>query len=129
MLALANPWVILAASLAVAGAIGGSYVKGRADGRALEFAERATLEEVARVAREAAMDGSAEKIAQITVNHTTIRQQAETVIREKLVYRDCVNDVAVSRLLDAARENRPPDEPARDRELPGTGASPTSDVR
>lgn len=129
MLSLANPWLILAVGVALSVAVGGAYVKGRADGRAVEIAQRVTLDDVARESREAAMLAAAEQIAKITKVHTTIRQQAETVIREKLVYRDCVNDAAVVRLLDAARENRATSEPARDRELPGSGASPTPDVR
>jgi hypothetical protein len=120
----ANPWVLLGVSLAVAGAIGGSYVKGRSDGRAVEFAQRATLEEVARESREASMNAAAEAISKISVTHTTIRQQAEVTIREKPVYRDCVNDAAVSGLLDSARGNSAPAEPAGGGELPGVGARP-----
>lgn len=126
---LTNPWLILGASLAVAAAIGGAYVKGRGDGRALEVAERATLEEVARVATEAAMVGAAKKIAEITVMHTTIRQKAEVITRENVVYRDCRNDAELIRLLDAARANQSPSESAGDRELSGAGASSTPDIR
>lgn len=129
MLALANPWLILGASLAAVAALSGAYVKGRGDGRAIETAERMTIEEVARESREAAIEAAAEQIAKISVVHTTIRQRAETVIREKPVYRDCLNDAAVIRMLDAARENRAPSESARDSELSGTGASPPPDVR
>jgi hypothetical protein len=129
MLSLANPWVVLAAVLALTGAVGGAYVKGRGDGRAVEIAQRVTIEEVAKAVREAAMEAAAGQIAKITKVHTTIRQQAETVIREKLVYRDCVNDASVSGLLDAARANQSPAEPAGGGELPGAGASPTPDVR
>lgn len=121
-----NPWLFVILGVLIAGGVTGAYVKGRGDGRAIEFAERATLEEVAREAREASMDAAAEAIARISVKHTTIRQQAEVTIREKPVYRDCVNDAAVSGLLDAARENRPVAEPAGGGELPGTGTSPTS---
>lgn len=126
---LANPWVLLSACLALAGAVGGAYVKGRSDGRAVEIAQRVTLEEVAKVASEAAMAGAAKKIAEITIKHTTIRQHAETVIREKIQYRDCVNDPVVSGLLDAARADAAPSQPAGDRELSGVGASSSPDVR
>jgi hypothetical protein len=126
---LANPWALLAAVLAFAGAVGGAYIKGRSDGRAVELSERATLEEIARVAREASVQAAAEAIAKISVNHTTIRQKAEVVTREVPVYRDCVNDTRVISLLDGARENRPPTQPTGDRELPGTGASSTPDIR
>jgi hypothetical protein len=126
---IAGPWLYVILGVVVAGGLAGSYVKGRSDGRALEVAERATLEEVARESREAAMEAAAEQIAKISKVHTTIRQQAETVIREVPVYRDCVNDAAVIRMLDAARENRAPGEPAGDSELPGVGASPAPNVR
>lgn len=120
-------WIILGALVAVG--LGGSYVKGRSDGRALEFAERATMDEVARVAREAAIQAAGEKIASIKVTQTTIRQKAEVITRENILYRDCRNDPAVVSLLDAARENRPPTERTGSSELPGTGASPSPDIR
>lgn len=124
-----NIYVILGVSLAAAAAIGGAYVKGRSDGRAVEMAERATLEEVARESREAAMAAAGEAIARISVTHTTIRQKAEVITRENVVYRDCRNDAELVRLLDAARESRAPSESARDRVVPGVGASSASDVR
>lgn len=128
MLAL-NPWLILGASVVVAVAFCGSYAKGRSDGRAIEVAERATLEEVARESREAAIQGAAAEIAKISWKHTTIRQTAEVVTREVPVYRDCINDARVERLLDDARANRAPSEPAGSRVMPGAGASPAQDVR
>jgi hypothetical protein len=108
--------LILSAALAC----GGSYIKGRSDGRALEVAKQATLNEVALVAREAAIAAASERIAGITVTHTTIRHKAEVITREKPVYRDCVNDSGVERLLDSARANQPP-EPATDSGVPGAG--------
>lgn len=128
MLAL-NPWLILGASLATAAALCGAYVKGRSDGRALEVAERATIEEVARESREAALDAAAEAIAKISVTHTTIRQKAEVVTREVPVYRDCINDARVERLLDDARANRATAESPGDSVVSGAGASSAPDVR
>jgi uncharacterized membrane protein len=122
-------WLFVTLGVAVAGGLAGAYVKGRSDGRALEVAERATLEEVARESREAAMQAAGEQIAKISRTHTTIRQQAEVITREHVVYRDCRNDAELVRLLDAARENRAPSQPASDRIVPGAGASPAPDVR
>jgi hypothetical protein len=122
-------WLLLAAGVVFAGAIGGSYVKGRSDGRALEFAERASIEEVARAAGEASAQAAATAIAGMTVNHTTIRQKTETITREVPVYRDCINDAAVIELLDAARSNRAPAEPASGGSLPGAGADRASHFR
>jgi hypothetical protein len=126
MLALANPWLILGASLAVAAALCGSYVKGRSDGRALEVAERATLEEVARESREAAMLAAAEAIANIEVKNVTIRQKLETEIREKPVYRDCFAD---QRVLDTVNEAITGDIAASSGELPAAGPTDGKDVR
>jgi hypothetical protein len=128
MLAL-NPWLYVILGTVVAAGLAGSYVKGRNDGRGLEIAERTTLEEVARVSREAAIQAAGEKIANITKTHTTIRQQGEVITREHVVYRDCRNDAELVRLLDAARENRDPGKPAGDRIVPGAGTSPAPDVR
>lgn len=96
-----NPWLLVAAGIGLAGIASGAYVKGRSDGRAVEIAQRVTLEEVARTAREAAIAGAAEKIADIEVKHVTVRQQLETQIREKPVYRDCLTD---QRVLDTVNE-------------------------
>lgn len=126
---LANPWSILGSLAVVLALCGTCYVKGRSDGLAVEIAARATLEEVARESREAAMQAAAEAIAKISITHTTIRQKAEVITREKIQYRDCVNDPALSGLLDAARANQPAAEPLGDRVVSGTGASPTPDVR
>jgi hypothetical protein len=125
MLAL-NPWLILGVSVVAVGALGGSYVKGRADGRAVEIAQRVTLEEVARVAREAAMAGAAEKIAAIEVKHVTVRQKLETEIREKPVYRDCFAD---QRVLDTVNEAITGNPATGSGELHATGADDRADIR
>jgi uncharacterized protein (DUF849 family) len=123
---LANPWVLLTAGLALAGAVGGAYIKGRSDGRAVEIAGRVTLEEVARTAREAAIAGAAEKIASIEVKHVTVRQQLETQIREKPVYRDCIAD---QRVLDTVNEAITGNTAAGSSELPAASADDGANVR
>lgn len=110
----------------VAAAIGGAYVKGRSDGRALEVAERATLEEVARVARDAAIQAAGEKIAKIEVKHVTLRQTLETEIREKPVYRNCFAD---QRVLDTVNEAITGDIATSSGELPAAGPDDGKDVR
>lgn len=84
-----NPYLILAGSLAFCVAVGGSYVKGRADGKAIEEAAVAREERIATASREAAMKAAAEAIAGIEVKNVTIRQTLEKEIHEKPVYRDC----------------------------------------
>lgn len=86
---LASPWALITLGVALVGAVGGSYVKGRSDGRAIEYAERMELEEVARVSREASIQAAAEAIATIKIEHRTIRQEVQREILEKPVYRDC----------------------------------------
>jgi len=94
-------WVYAILGVAIAGGLAGSYVKGRSDGRAVEIAQRVTLEEVARTARDASQQAAAEAIAKIEVKNVTIRQKLETEIREKPVYRDCIAD---QRVLDTVNE-------------------------
>ena len=101
MLAL-NPWLLLAAGLALSGAIGGAYIKGRADGRSVEIAQRVTIEEVARVSREAASEAAAEKIAKIEVTNRTIYQKVERETRIEPRYVDCRNTEHVMQLINAA---------------------------
>lgn len=80
-------------------------------------AELARQDSIEQRTRDAALKVTAEAIAGIQVNHTTIRQRTEEKIREVPVYRDCVNDPTVERLLNDARANRVP-EPAGDRVVP-----------
>ena len=42
--------------------------------------------------REAAQLGAADAIAKLEVKHTTIRQQVQTVVTEKVVYKECQHD-------------------------------------
>lgn len=111
-----NPWLVVILGAVIVGATGASYLKGRADGKAVVIAAQASAETVRLETLHLAQMAAAEEIARIEVRHVTIRQQAETTLREIPVYRDCVNDAGVSSLLDAARENR--DIPPGDRGVP-----------
>jgi hypothetical protein len=105
------------------GAIGSAYVKGRSDGKAVIIAQQARDDQVRMETLQLAQLAAAEEIAKITVIHTTIRQKAEVITREKVQYRDCVNDPVISGMLDAARANQPEVTPGGG-ELPGTGPGP-----
>lgn len=119
---LASPWAIAILSVALVGAVGGSYLKGRADGKAIEFAQRATMDEVARVSREEATQAAANAIASIKVTHTTIRGKVEReVIREK-DYSACFHSDATFGLLNAALANRA-EESAGDSGVPRADAA------
>lgn len=128
MLAL-NPWLYVTLGVVVAGGLAGAYVKGRSDGRAVIIAKQAREDQIRMETLQLAQLAAAEEIAKISVTHTTIRQKAEVVTRENVIYRDCRNDVVVIGLLDAARENRAPSEPSGDRVVSGAGASSAPDVR
>lgn len=118
---LASPWALITLGVALVGAIGGSYVKGRSDGRAIEFAERATIEEIARVAREESQAAAAAEIAKIKVTHTTIRGRVEREVIRETDYSVCRHSDGTLRLLNDALANRAP-EPVGSVELPGTDA-------
>lgn len=123
---VANPWVLLSVCLALSGAVGGAYMKGRSDGRAVEIAERVTLDEVAKTAREASQQAAAEAIAKIEVKNVTIRQKLATEIREKPVYRDCFAD---QRVLDTVNEAITGNLTAGESELPTANSDDRQNVR
>lgn len=128
MLAL-NPWALLAGVVGFAALTGGVGYKSYRLGQDSITAKQAREDQIRMETLQIAQLAAAEEIAKISVTHTTIRQKAETVIRERIQYRDCINDPAVVGLLDAARENRPPSQPPGDRVLSGAGTSPPPDVR
>ena len=68
----------------------------------------------------------ADQISKIEVKHVTVRQQLETQILEKPVYRDCVADDRVFELTNSAIVGT--DAPA-DRSVSGTGPDDGQDVR
>jgi hypothetical protein len=124
MLPLASPWLILGASFVAVGAIGGSYVKGRSDGKAVIIAKQARDDQIRLETLQLAQLAAAEEIAKISVTHTTIQQKAQVVTREVPVYRDCANDERIVRMLDSARANQPEPVAPGGGELPQSGASP-----
>ncbi len=97
-----NPWLLLAAAVALVGA----YAAGRHDGA--EIAEAAALREerVAALAADAAQKSAAKAIAGITVTNTTLRQTLEREVRENVVYRDCRHSADGLRILNAALAGR-----------------------
>lgn len=96
------PWAILATMLS---GVGGLWF-GMDLGADREIAKQAKIEEVRREVEDAARLGAAAAINEIEITNRTINRQVETITREVPVYRDCVHDPDVERLLDAARANR-----------------------
>lgn len=119
---LANPWLILAAVVALGASHTYAYVKG---GTARENSIRAEQQRqdelVAKI-----QQSTAQQIAAIEVKHVTVRQQLETQIREKPVYRDCIAD---QRVLDTVNEAITGHPAPGNSELPAAGRDDGADVR
>jgi hypothetical protein len=112
-----NPWIIVAVLIALAGA----YFKGHNDGSDAAEGQQAREDNIALVARAAALDVTAKAIAGIKVKNTTIKQATERVVHENIVYRDCKHTPDGLRLINAALTGRA--EPADRGQLPGTDAT------
>lgn len=110
-----NPYFIVAALLGLLAA----YGAGRADGTRVERAKHLTAVETARDATDAALRVTADAIAKIEVRNVTIRQQAETIVREVPVYQQCRHDPSGLRLVNEALTGTGP---TGTPELPGAGA-------
>jgi hypothetical protein len=114
-----NPWIILGIVLAFAGVGTGAYIKGGTDASNRIEARTARETSIHQRAYEAAMRGTAEIIVKTDVMHTAGEVRAREIIREVPVYRDCVADPDLVRLLDDARANRTPSVSTGNPELPG----------
>ncbi|MEO8153547.1 MAG: hypothetical protein ABI605_10795 [Rhizobacter sp.] len=110
---------IAAAVLAVA-AWSASCWKAYELGRDHELATQAREDNAAAQTRLVASTAAAEAISKIEVRHVTIRQQADTVIREVPVYLDCRHDARVLRDINEARTGRA--EPVGAGQLPAASA-------
>jgi hypothetical protein len=119
---LANPWLLLAAVLALGASHTFAYVKGGISRENSILAEQKRQDElVAKV-----QQSTAQAIAAIEVKHVTVRQQLETEIREKPVYRDCTADDRVLELVNQAITGT---ESASGGVVSGTGADDRPNVR
>lgn len=96
--------------LAAAGLFGFGWAMGADRARATQEAQEAAI----RRAADEVDARVAERIAAIRIVRQTINGQVREVIRENTVYRDCVVDEPMRRLLDAARSGGS-FEPAPDR--------------
>jgi hypothetical protein len=87
-----------------------------------EKGQDARAEALVRRSQELGALGAADAIAKLKPVYKTFRVQAETITREKTVYRDCVSDPTVERLLDTARTGGQPGKDAGDNRVPdGSG--------
>lgn len=120
-----NPWVILAALVALSSLTGGAYIKGRGDGAAGVVAKQAHDDQLRMETLQLAQQGAAEAIAAIEVKNVTIRQKLETRIVDNPVYRDCVTDDGMLKLTNEAITGQP----APDSVVPGADPDDGKDVR
>lgn len=115
----------LAAALALSLIIGGCYLKGRSDGRAVQAAEYAQeLAEAAqaaaqeRQALQAALDArtaelakrtqeAADAVVQVRTEYLPGKTEVRRIVVDRPVYRDCRIDSGVRDLIDAALAGRP----------------------
>lgn len=110
-LLLSNPYVLGGIMLLVVASYGAVGYKGYRAGVDHCVAEHAKLIDVEVRTRDAAIAGASEAIAKVEVRNVTIRQQAETIVREREVYRDCKMDADLLTLVDAALTGPPKDNP------------------
>jgi uncharacterized protein HemX len=116
---LPNPWIIVGVLVAVLGAGGSGYMKGRLDQKNAAVAKT----EKQRTLQETIERGIAEGVAQIKVENTTIRQKLETVVRENHHYIDCKLDPTAFGLLNDVLTGTKSVRPG-DRVMPEADAAP-----
>jgi hypothetical protein len=118
------PWAIIGVCLLVAASGASGYWKGGKDRANAIYAQQAREAVVAQEAQDRALEAAAKEIAKIEVRNVTVRQKAETIVREVPVYGACVHDDRVFDLLNEAITGKP----APDRKLPGNRAPDGQDV-
>lgn len=97
-----NPWVLLGLAAAWTASVAGSFFYGQDIGRDSEIAGQARISKAIEDTREKAQQGAADAIAKNRPINQTIVQKAETVVREKPVYRDCRHDPDGLRSVNSA---------------------------
>lgn len=112
-----NPYILLAIAAAWVSSVGGSFWYGTSVGRDGEVARQTEVSTVIEQTRRAAQEGAADAISQIKITNTTVRAKTETVVRENVVYRDCVNPDSGVRLINEALTGR--SQPPGDSVVPG----------
>ena len=120
-----KPWLVLGVALALAGAVGGAFLKGVSWGASREAArwQADKIKDQARAAadlqaardaiaalqaqRDQTIQEAANDIAQIQVVHLPGRVEIQRRTVEVPVYRDCAAEQRVLELVNAARAGRP----------------------
>lgn len=102
-----SPAFILGGCLVWLATIAGSYVYGVGVGQDIEIATQAREDKIVHAVSVAMSERAASAISNIEVKHVTIRQRAETVMRDVPVYRECRHDRRVLDDINAARGFEP----------------------
>jgi hypothetical protein len=118
MMAL-NPWLILAAVVALGASHTYAYVKGGTARENSILAEQQRQDELVQKIQRS----TAAEIAKIQVVNKTIYQRATREVIEKPVYRECVHDPDTLGLLNHALTNTAATQPTGDSSVPGTDAA------
>lgn len=98
---LANPWVLLAAVLALGASHTYAYVKGGTSRENSILAEQKRQDELVQKIQQS----TAQQLAQIEIVNKTIYQRATREVIEKPVYRDCHHDADTLGMLNSALTN------------------------
>lgn len=97
-----NPWALLAMLVAVGGMTGGAYWQGRQDGEAKIVTQQVREEAIAKRAIDAATSAAAVAISKIKVQRTTIQNEVQREVSERVVYRECQHSSEQLQRINAA---------------------------
>jgi hypothetical protein len=118
-----NPWALLGVIALWAGTIAGTAAFFYEAGQDSEIADQAEVEKARDDTRAIAAAAVASGIANMEVKHVTIRQQLQTEVRTREVFRDCRSGPDAVRMLnDSPAIAKPAAGAASGGELPTTGA-------
>lgn len=110
MFKLLNPWMILGVLLAISTAGGVGYMSGGQNMKNEIESDIAREERIGQIAFANSLSASAQQIAKIRIENTTIRQELDREIRFEPVYIDCRHSDAAKRMLDAILTGSQPPE-------------------
>ena len=98
-----KPYLYLAVVLAIVAAFGGGYWKGGAAAEDRYVAAQAREDAIVQGVQDKVLAGVADKLANLTVKNTVIRQKATEIVREVPVYTECKNTDEIKALIEQAR--------------------------